>query len=129
MIDPISPTDPGGSRTASASFLFRRPAKLRIQAGLAPTPGKNISILVDVMTATPEDREMEGTISSVENHGSIVIVWLDLENSRSEPVHMDHRAFGWMVEGEGIESVSELEGRSVVFNGETIEFLDSVEVA
>lgn len=72
---------------------------------------------------------MEGTISSVENHGSIVVVWLDLDDGRSEPVYMDHRAFAWMVEGEGIESVTELEGRPVHFNGETIEFLHTAEAA
>ena len=72
---------------------------------------------------------MEGTISSVEDHGSIVIVWLDLEDGGSEPVYMDHRAFGWLVEGEGIESPDDLIGRPVFYNGETIEFLDNVEAA
>ena len=72
---------------------------------------------------------MNGTISSVENHGSIVILWLDLEDGGSEPVYLDHRAFGWLVEGEGIESPDDLIGRPVFFNGETIEFLDNVEAA
>ncbi len=71
---------------------------------------------------------MSGVISSIENHGSIVIVWLDVEGAE-HPVYMDHRAFGWLIEGEGIESVTELEGRSVSFNGETIEFLDYLEAA
>lgn len=72
---------------------------------------------------------MHGTISSIENHGSIVIVWLDLEDGRSRPAYMDHRAFGWLVEGEGVEKVTELEGRSVLFDGQTIEFLDTLEIA
>jgi len=72
---------------------------------------------------------MEGTISGVENHGSIVIVWIDLEDSGNEPVYMDRRAFGWMVEGEDIRTVGDLIGRPVCFDGETIEFLDNVEVA
>lgn len=72
---------------------------------------------------------MSGTIGSVEDHGSIVIVWLDLDDGTSEPVYMDHRAFGWMVEGEGIETIGELEGRSVLFDGQTIEFLDTLEIA
>jgi hypothetical protein len=42
---------------------------------------------------------------------------------------MDYRAFGWLVEGEGIGHVSELVDRPVCFNGETIEFLDIVEAA
>lgn len=71
---------------------------------------------------------MEGTINSVENHGSIVVIWLDVEGSK-HPIYMDHRAFGWLAEGEGIESVTELEGRSVYFNGESIEFLDTAEAA
>ena len=71
---------------------------------------------------------MNGTISSVENHGSIVIVWLDVDGA-SQPVYMDHRAFGWLAEGEGIKHVSELEGRPVCFDGDRIEFLDSLEAA
>ena len=72
---------------------------------------------------------MEGTISSVENHGSIVILWLALEDGRREPVYLDQRAFGWMVEGEGIESPDDLIGRPVSYNGNVIEFLDNVEAA
>ena len=72
---------------------------------------------------------MNGTISSVEGHGSIVIVWLDLEDGGSEPVYMDHRPFGWMVEGEGVECLEDLIDRPVSYNGEAIEFLDTVEAA
>ncbi len=72
---------------------------------------------------------MHGTISSVEGHGTIIIVWLDLGDGRSEPVYMDRRAFGWLVEGEGIESPDDLISRPVYYNGTTIEFLDILEVA
>jgi hypothetical protein len=72
---------------------------------------------------------MIGTLSSIENHGSIVIVWLDLDDGRSEPIYMDHRAFGWLVDGESIETVDDLIGRMVEFDGECIKFLDKMEVA
>ena len=42
---------------------------------------------------------------------------------------MDRRAFGWLVEGEGIESPDDLISRPVYYNGTTIEFLDILEVA
>lgn len=58
-----------------------------------------------------------------------MIVWLDLGDGRSQPVYMDHRAFGWLVEGEGIESPDDLIGRLVSFDGEMIEFLDNLEAA
>jgi len=45
------------------------------------------------------------------------------------PVYMDPRAFGWLVEGEGIETVGDLIGRPVYFNGESIEFLNCLEAA
>ena len=72
---------------------------------------------------------MIGTISGVEDHGSMVIVWLDQQDDRSEPVYMDHRAFGWLAEGEGIERADELEGRVVSFDSKAIEFLDTLEIA
>lgn len=72
---------------------------------------------------------MKGTINSVHDHGSIVIVRLDLEDGESRPAYMDHRAFGWLVEGEGMESQDDLIGRPVSFDGDTIEFLDNVEVS
>jgi hypothetical protein len=72
---------------------------------------------------------MHGTISSIEEHGSVVILWLDTNDDESQPAYMDRRAFGWMIDGEGIESPDELIGRSVCYDGETIEFLDNVEVA
>jgi hypothetical protein len=81
------------------------------------------------VTTTTEGNKMQGTISSVENHGTIVIVWIDVQNGGSHPVYMDRRAFGWLIDGEGVEHVSELVDRPVCFNGETIEFLDTPEAA
>lgn len=72
---------------------------------------------------------MHGTISSVESHGSIVIIWIGPEDGGSEPIYLDHRAFGWLVEGEGVECPDDLIGRPVLYNGETINFLDNVEAA
>ena len=72
---------------------------------------------------------MNGTISSVEDHGSIVIVWVNMDDGTSQPVYMERRAFGRMVEGEGIARADELEGRVVAFDGGTIEFLDTLEIA
>lgn len=72
---------------------------------------------------------MHGTISSVESHGRIVIIWIGPEDGGSEPIYLDHRAFGWLVEGEGVESSDDLIGRPVHFDGETLNFLDDVEVA
>ncbi len=72
---------------------------------------------------------MIGIIGGVEDHGSIVVVWLNLDDATRKPVYMDHRAFGWMVEGEGIETIGELEGRSVRFDGQTIEFVETQEIA
>jgi hypothetical protein len=72
---------------------------------------------------------MTGTISSVENHGSIVIIWLGLDDDTSEAVYMDHRAFRWLAEGEGIEPAGDLVGRPACYDGESIHFLDNVEAA
>ena len=91
-------------------------------------PGKSRWTLPVVIDFNPEGYDMIGRISSLENHGSIVLVWLDLEDGTSEAVYMEHRAFGWMVEGEGCEP-DDLIGRPVCYDGEVIEFLDTLEVA
>ena len=72
---------------------------------------------------------MDGVISSVEDHGSIVVVWLDLEDGGTGPVYFDRRTFSWMAEAEGAESEDSLIGRPVHFDGECIEFLDTLEAA
>lgn len=73
---------------------------------------------------------MNGVISSVENHGSIVIVWLDLEDGRTgHPVYFDQRAFWTMAEAEQAEGPDDFIGRLVCFSGEGIEFLDNLEAA
>ncbi len=71
---------------------------------------------------------MHGTISSIENHGSIIVVWLELEDGQTEPVYMDHRPFSWLLEGEGCEP-DDLIGRTVYFDGESVNFLDMLEAA
>ena len=72
---------------------------------------------------------MNGVISSVEDHGSIVIAWIELENGRTEPVYFDRRAFCWVAEAEGVESEDDLIRRPVSFDGEGMEFLDTLEAA
>jgi hypothetical protein len=72
---------------------------------------------------------MTGKISSVENHGSIVIIWLGLDDDTREPIYMEHRAFAWMAEAEVIETAGDLVGRPVCYDGESIHFIDNVEAA
>jgi hypothetical protein len=62
---------------------------------------------------------VEGVIRGVEDHGTIIIVWIKGDD-RSLLVPMDHRPFGRMAEGEG----NNLVGRHVTYDGETITFLD-----
>lgn len=72
---------------------------------------------------------MKGTISIVDNHDSIFILWIELEDGCIEPVYLDHRAFGRLAVGEGIERADDLIGLAVYYNGDAIEFLDSLEAA
>jgi hypothetical protein len=72
---------------------------------------------------------MNGTISSIENHGSIVVVWLGLADGRAVPVYFDRRAFLTMAEAEGAASPDDLIGRPACFDGHGIEFLDTMEAA
>lgn len=71
---------------------------------------------------------MADIIASVDDHGSVVVVRLDAEGEQ-RIIPMDRRAFGWMVEGEGVENVDDLIGRPVRFDGETLLFLDALEIA
>jgi hypothetical protein len=107
--------------------LVSRSTRIGTLAALSLMQRKRISFLGDVITDV-RGQAMNGTIVSVENHGSIVVVWLDLQDGTSEPVYMDHGAFGWMIEGESCGS-DDLLGREVCLGGQTIEFLDNVEVA
>lgn len=63
---------------------------------------------------------MQGTITKVENHGTIVMVWIE-NKENSIPVYFDHRPFHNMVEAEGRDILN----REVEYDPETkaIEFL------
>ena len=67
------------------------------------------------MTAT-------GTIAGLRDCGTLVLVFLDVEDGRVIPVPMDYRAFQQLLEGEACEP-DELVGRMVSFNGDLV-FLD-----
>lgn len=60
-----------------------------------------------------------GTITGVEDHGTIVIVSLLVREGWSKPVFFDHRAFRWLLDAEGCPA-DELVGRSASFDGETL---------
>jgi len=60
---------------------------------------------------------MVGTVSRIENHGSIVIVWIELDE-RVLPVYFDHRPFLNMWEGQNGDVV----GREVEYNQENNSF-------
>ena len=61
-----------------------------------------------------------GTIVDVQDHGTVVIVYLDAER-RVVPVYFDHRAFGWLLDGEGC-SAEEIVGRTANYDGESLFF-------
>lgn len=64
---------------------------------------------------------MQGTITKVENHGTIIMVWVENEEE-SIPVYFDHRPFFNMAESEG----GDILNREVEYDPETkaIEFLN-----
>jgi hypothetical protein len=63
---------------------------------------------------------VEGTIRSIEDHGTIITLWIEDDTGRSRPVSFDHRPFRWMARVEG----GDLVGRRIASDGATIEFLD-----
>ena len=67
---------------------------------------------------------MTGTISSVQNCGTIVIVWLAKDESRV-PVYFDHRPFGHMLAAMNCDPV-DLIGRQASHDSEseTLSFED-----
>jgi hypothetical protein len=66
--------------------------------------------------------EESGTISSVEDHGTIIVVMLQAGLDLT-PVYFDHRCFQHLLDGEGC-SVDELIGRPASFDGEALSFPD-----
>jgi len=75
------------------------------------------------MTAQVEATET-GTISGVENHGTIVLVKVRAVNGRMVSIPFDHSPFRWMLDGEQC-SPADLIGRKVAYDGEFLIFLDS----
>jgi hypothetical protein len=65
---------------------------------------------------------MTGTISNIEDFGSIVVVWLST-GSQDYPVYFDHRPFQHLLEAEGT-TATELVGRPARIDGETLTFQD-----
>ena len=63
---------------------------------------------------TPEVQR--GTITGVEDHSTIVIVRLLVGEGWSVPVFFDHRAFAWLLDGEGCLP-EDLVGRRASFDG------------
>ena len=64
-----------------------------------------------------------GTITGIENHGTIVLVVVNNEAGENFMIPFDHTPFRWLLEGEACIPV-DLLGRSVEYDGETIAFLD-----
>ena len=62
-----------------------------------------------------------GTILDVTDCGSIVIVYLGTDEGRVLPIMFDHRAFCWLLDGEGC-CAEELVGRSASYDGESLLF-------
>jgi hypothetical protein len=65
---------------------------------------------------------MNGTINSIENCGSIVIVTLDT-NDGNHPVYFDHRCFQHLLDAEACNP-NDLIGRSATFDDGTFSFED-----
>ncbi len=66
---------------------------------------------------------MHGTITSVENHGTIVSVWVTAD--KVEPgkrpftiVHFDHRMFQHLVDARGVTKLDDLVGQGVTYEDE-----------
>jgi hypothetical protein len=66
--------------------------------------------------------ETKGSIISVRDCGTLVLVILETDDERTIPVPMEHRAFGWLLEGEDCRP-NELVGRRISYDGNQILFL------
>jgi hypothetical protein len=69
------------------------------------------------------DQVQTGTISGVEDCGTIVIVRLRTPQGWNTPVFFDHRQFRGMLEAEGGE-LEDLIGRIAKYDGKTFRFED-----
>jgi hypothetical protein len=64
-----------------------------------------------------------GTISGIEDCGTVVIVRLRTEKGWSTPVFFDHRQFGHMLGAEGC-SATDLVGREAIYDGTIFLFVE-----
>jgi hypothetical protein len=62
-----------------------------------------------------------GTVTGIEDHGTIVIVRLTTAAGLDFPIFFDHRPFHWLLEGEGCMA-QELLGRLATYDGESLNF-------
>jgi hypothetical protein len=64
-----------------------------------------------------------GSILAVRDYGTLVLVFLNMEDGRTAPIPLDKRAFEWLLESEGSQP-DELVGRRISYDGERLLFLD-----
>ena len=64
---------------------------------------------------------INGTISRIEDHGTIVLLVVEQEDGQEVTIPFDHSPFRWMLEGEGVES-KELIGREDSYDGDVMSF-------
>ena len=65
------------------------------------------------------EESITGTITSIDNHGTIVLVVVEREEGREATISFDHSPFRSMLEGEGVEP-DELIGREVAYEREVL---------
>ena len=63
---------------------------------------------------------MTGVIDTIEDHGTIVIVWLR-SGTQAKPVYFDHRPFQHMLQAENT-SAADLIGRPARYDGDILTF-------
>lgn len=71
----------------------------------------------------PSSSFRAGPVSSVQGHGTIVVVTITSDGGGSVPVYFDHRQFRQLLEGEGC-GPEELVGRPASYDGAAFRLLD-----
>ena len=74
-------------------------------------------------TSQHPSHDQTGTISRIEDHGTIILVMLKVPGGWLVPVPFDHRCFQHLLDGESSD-VGGLIGRRARYDGETFEFKD-----
>ena len=74
------------------------------------------------MTATCE-APATGTITRIEDHGTIALVRVAADDGREFFVPFDQTPFRWLLDGEGIDP-RDLLGRGIAFDGDHLWFID-----